>query len=47
VPGAHADLLIVDGNPLQDLGLFKDGGPNVLAIMKAGKFYKNELAQLR
>jgi imidazolonepropionase-like amidohydrolase len=26
-PGAFADLLVVDGNPLKDLGLFKDGGP--------------------
>jgi len=42
-PGAHADLLVVDGNPLKDLGLFQDGGPNLSAIMKAGKFHKNTL----
>ena len=42
-PGAHADLLVVDGNPLKDLGLFKDGGPHLSAIMKAGKFHKNAL----
>jgi imidazolonepropionase-like amidohydrolase len=42
-PGAHADLLVVDGDPLKDLGLFKDGGPHLAAIMKAGKFYKNTL----
>ena len=39
-PGAFADLLVVDGNPLKDLGLFKEGGPNLSAIMKAGKFHK-------
>jgi imidazolonepropionase-like amidohydrolase len=42
-PGAYADLLVVDGNPLKDLGLFQDGGPNLSAIMKAGKFHKNTL----
>jgi imidazolonepropionase-like amidohydrolase len=42
-PGAHADMLVVDGDPLKDLGLFKDGGPHLAAIMKAGKFYKNTL----
>ena len=41
--GAHADLLVVDGNPLKDLGLFKEGGPHLSAIMKAGKFHKNTL----
>jgi imidazolonepropionase-like amidohydrolase len=42
-PGAHADLLVVDGDPLKDLGLFQDGGPNLSAIMKAGQFHKNVL----
>ena len=42
-PGAFADLLVVNGDPLKDLGLFQDGGPNLTAIMKAGKFHKNEL----
>jgi imidazolonepropionase-like amidohydrolase len=42
-PGAFADMLLVDGDPLKDLGLFKDGGPHLKAIMKAGKFYKNTL----
>jgi imidazolonepropionase-like amidohydrolase len=42
-PGAFADLLIVDGDPLKDLTLFQDGGPNLSAIMKAGQFHKNVL----
>ena len=42
-PGAFADLLVVDGDPLKNLGLFKDGGPHLSAIMKAGKFHKNVL----
>ena len=42
-PGAFADLLVVDGNPLKDLRLFQDGGPHLAAILKAGKFHKNAL----
>lgn len=44
VPGAHADLLVVDGDPYKDLSVFADGGPNLAAIMKGGVFYKNTLA---
>ncbi len=42
-PGAFADLLVVDGNPLKDLGLFQDGGPHLAAIVKGGRFHKNAL----
>ena len=42
-PDAFADLLVVDGDPLKDLGLFKDGGPHLSAIMKGGRFHKNVL----
>ena len=42
-PGAFADLLVVDGNPLGDLGLFQDQGAHLAAIMKAGRFHKNRL----
>jgi len=43
VPGAHADLLVVDGDPYKDLSVFADGGPNLSVIMKGGTFYKNTL----
>jgi imidazolonepropionase-like amidohydrolase len=43
-PGAFADLLVVDGDPLKDLGLFKDGGPHLAAIVKGGRFHKNTLS---
>lgn len=42
-PGAVADLLIVDGNPLADLGLFQEQGRHIPAIMKEGRFHKNDL----
>jgi imidazolonepropionase-like amidohydrolase len=41
--GALADLLLVDGNPLENLGLVADPGKNFLVIMKDGKAYKNTL----
>jgi imidazolonepropionase-like amidohydrolase len=42
-PGACADLLLVDGNPLGDLKLFQDQGAHLAAIMKAGAFHKFRL----
>ena len=41
--GALADLLLVDGNPLENLKLIEDPGKNVLIIMKDGRIYKNAL----
>jgi imidazolonepropionase-like amidohydrolase len=41
--GAYADLLVVDGDPLRDLGLFQDEGAHIPAIMKGGAFVKNAL----
>jgi imidazolonepropionase-like amidohydrolase len=43
VPGALADLLVVDGDPLGDLGLLQDQGKHIRAIMKGGEFCKNLL----
>src|SRR5271166_1686705 len=38
--GALADLLLVDGHPLQDIKLIEDSSKNFLVIMKDGKIYK-------
>ena len=43
VEGAYADLLIIDGNPMEDLELMGDPGKNFKVIMKDGKIYKNTL----
>lgn len=43
-PGALADLLVVDGNPLKKLSLLEGQGAHLKAIMKGGRFFKNELA---
>ena len=42
-PGAFADLLVVDGNPLKDLKLFHGQGKHLSIIMKGGRFHKNRL----
>lgn len=41
--GAYADLLLVDGNPLENLDLVADPDKNFVLIMKDGKIYKNTL----
>jgi imidazolonepropionase-like amidohydrolase len=42
-PGALADLLVVDGNPLKDLGLFQDQGAHIPVVMQGGRFHRNRL----
>ena len=41
--GALADLLVVDGNPIDDIGLVAKPDKNFMVIMKDGKIYKNAL----
>src|SRR5690606_29059994 len=41
--GALADLLLVRGDPLEDIRLLEDPSNNLLVIMKDGKVYKNIL----
>ena len=42
-PGAFADLIVIDGDPLTDLGVLQNQGAQLIAIMKGGSFYKNML----
>jgi imidazolonepropionase-like amidohydrolase len=39
--GAYADMIVVDGNPLEDLDLVADAEKNFVLIMKDGVVYKN------
>jgi imidazolonepropionase-like amidohydrolase len=41
---AHADLLVVEGDPLKDVGLLAASGRHLPLIMRAGELIKNELA---
>ena len=42
--GALADILVVDGDPLKDLGVLQHQGRHLPVIMKGGAFHKNRLA---
>jgi imidazolonepropionase-like amidohydrolase len=41
--GALADLILVDGNPLENIQLISDPVKNFLVIMKDGRVAKNTL----
>ena len=41
--GAAADLLVVEGNPLEDISLLAQNGDALAVIMKAGQFHKRKL----
>jgi imidazolonepropionase-like amidohydrolase len=41
--GAYADLLIYEGNPLEDMAVVAHPEKTLKLIMKDGKIYKNEL----
>jgi len=39
--GAHADLLVVDGDPLSDLSLLQADGQHLSLIMRGGEIFKD------
>jgi len=41
--GAYADMLVLDGNPLEDISLIADPDKTMKLIMKDGRIYKNNL----
>jgi len=43
-PGALADLLVVDGDPLEDLSLLEEQGQHLAVIMKGGRLFVNRLS---
>jgi len=45
--GALADVVLVDGNPLENIRLIEDPAKNFVVIMKNGKIYKNLLGAQR
>ena len=42
--GALADLLLVDGNPLENIRLLEDPQKSLVVIMKDGRVFKNTLS---
>ena len=43
VEGAYADLLLIDGNPIEDIMVMTEPRKNFDLIMKDGKIYKNTI----
>jgi imidazolonepropionase-like amidohydrolase len=41
-PGAHADLIVVDGDPLKDLSLLTGQGRHMPLILRGGKVVKRK-----
>jgi imidazolonepropionase-like amidohydrolase len=41
-PGAYADMILVDGNPIEDLAVLTDTS-RIDLVMKDGQVYKNTL----
>lgn len=45
-PGAYADMILVDGDPLANIDLIVDASRNFSIIMKDGRIYKNMLQSI-
>ena len=43
-PGAAADIILIDGDPLEDISILAEKGRNVPFVMRAGDIVKNWLA---
>ena len=41
--GAFADLLVLNGNPLENIKLIEDPGNSLAVVMKDGRVHKNTL----
>jgi imidazolonepropionase-like amidohydrolase len=41
--GALADVLVLDGNPLEDMSVLGSGGDHISVIMKDGRFHKRTI----
>jgi imidazolonepropionase-like amidohydrolase len=44
-PGKYADLIVVDGNPLENISILEDR-KNITHVMKGGEFFRQPMAQL-
>jgi len=42
-PGAHADILVVNGDPTRDISVLTDPGTGLSLIMSRGSLVKNTL----
>ena len=47
VEGAYADMILVEGNPLEDVAVLADYDQNIKLVMKDGLIFKNHARELR
>ena len=40
--GAKADLIVVRGNPLKDIGLLENDGQHIPLVMRDGQIFKDQ-----
>jgi imidazolonepropionase-like amidohydrolase len=45
-PGAYADLIVVDGDPLADISLLAADGANLPLVMRAGEIVKQQFPRV-
>lgn len=45
-PGAHADIVVVDGDPLSDISLLAANGDRLSVILRGGVVVKNEIGTI-
>jgi imidazolonepropionase-like amidohydrolase len=43
-PGAYADILVIDGNPLENISLIADPARTMKLVLKDGRIHKNTLS---
>jgi len=41
--GAYADMILVEGNPLEDVAVLADYDDNIKVMIKDGEIFKNTL----
>jgi len=41
--GAYADIILVDGDPLEDVAVLADYDNNIKVVIKDGEIFKNAL----
>lgn len=42
-PGAHADMIVIDGDPTEDLSIFTNSAETIALVMKAGRIVRSRL----
>lgn len=47
IPGAYADLLFLNENPLEDVTCLDRTNENLMAVMKDGRFTRSQIPDIK